>query len=75
MSIILSFVYSQLDWGIELPETFEENMLDDENVLQQLHLLLLRRQVTEGSLCCPNCSRVYEIKSGIPNMLLNEDEV
>ena len=27
------YVFLQLDWGIELPETFEENMLDDENAL------------------------------------------
>ena len=26
-------------------------------------------------MTCPNCERVYEIKNGIPNMLLNEDEV
>ena len=43
--------------------------------MTQLHLLLLKRQVVEGALQCPNCDRQYEIKSGIPNMLLNEDEV
>jgi uncharacterized protein YbaR (Trm112 family) len=26
-------------------------------------------------MSCANCERVYEIKNGIPNMLLNEDEV
>lgn len=31
--------------------------------------------VTEGALVCPNCARRYPIKNGIPNMLLNEDEV
>ena len=50
-------------------------MLDNEQLLSDLHLLLLRRQVIEGNLICPNCERVYEIKGGIPNMLLNEDEV
>ena len=29
----------------------------------------------EGALKCPNCSRIYEIKNGIPNMLLDETEV
>jgi multifunctional methyltransferase subunit TRM112 len=29
----------------------------------------------EGALVCPNCARRYPIKNGIPNMLLNEDEV
>ena len=68
-------VFAQLDWGVNLPETFEEAMLDDEQLLSGLHLLLLKRQVEEGTLVCPNCKRVYEIKGGIPNMLLNEDEV
>ena len=65
----------QLDWGVNLPEAFEEAMLDDEQLLTDLHLLLLKRQILEGTLTCPNCERVYEIKTGIPNMLLNEDEV
>lgn len=50
-------------------------MLEDEQFVTTLHLILVKRQVTEGSLQCPNCERVYEIKNGIPNMLLNEDEV
>jgi uncharacterized protein YbaR (Trm112 family) len=29
----------------------------------------------EGSLICNNCGRVYPVANGIPNMLLNEDEV
>ncbi len=68
---------SQLDWGVTLPETFDETMLDNEQLLNDFHMLLLKRQVVEGSLTCPNpeCERVYEIKGGIPNMLLNEDEV
>ena len=31
--------------------------------------------VTEGALVCPHCERRYPIRNGIPNMLLNEDEV
>ena len=58
-----------------MPETFEQEMLEDEQLLTDLHMLLLKRQVVEGSLTCPHCQRVYEIKGGIPNMLLNEDEV
>ena len=65
----------QLDWGVNLPETFEAEMLEDDQILNDLHMLLLKRQVVEGCLTCPNCERSYEIKGGIPNMLLNEDEV
>ena len=35
----------------------------------------LQIHIMEGALVCPNCARRYPIKNGIPNMLLNEDEV
>lgn len=31
--------------------------------------------VKEGELKCQNCSRSFPISKGIPNMLLNEEEV
>lgn len=31
--------------------------------------------VKEGELICPNCNRSFPIKDGVPNLLLNEDEV
>lgn len=43
-----------------------------ENVLT---LLLVQVEVQEGSLVCPESGRKFHIKNGIPNMLLNEDEV
>ena len=50
-------------------------MTHDENFLKELHHILVRRQIIEGEMACPNCSRVYEIKNGIANMLLLEDEI
>jgi uncharacterized protein YbaR (Trm112 family) len=38
-------------------------------------MLLVRRQIVDGEMQCPNCDRVYEIKNGIANMLLLEDEI
>jgi multifunctional methyltransferase subunit TRM112 len=32
-------------------------------------------EVVEGCLVCPESGREFPIKDGIPNMLLNEDEV
>lgn len=58
-----------------LPETFSESMLDDEKFMVDLHLILVKRQIMEGALKCSHCSRVYDIKNGIPNMLLDETEV
>jgi multifunctional methyltransferase subunit TRM112 len=50
-------------------------MTNEENFLKELHHILVRRQIIEGEMSCPNCSRVYEIKNGIANMLLLEDEI
>jgi multifunctional methyltransferase subunit TRM112 len=58
-----------------LPENIEESMLENETIIEQMHLVLLKRQVVEGAMKCPHCARVYEIKHGIPNMLLDETEV
>ncbi len=59
----------------EVPENLTEELTENDEFLQQLYLLMVKRQIVEGSMECPNCARVYEIKNGIPNMLLNEDEV
>ena len=47
----------------------------DANFMQALHCVLLELHVLEGSLVCPESGRVFPISDGIPNMLLNEDEV
>ena len=66
----------QLGWDLgEVPPAITPDLMENEAFLQQMHHLLIRRQIVEGQLACPNCERVYEIKNGIPNMLLREDEV
>lgn len=47
----------------------------DEQFMKDLHLILVKRQILEGAMKCPNCARIYEVKNGIPNMLLDETEV
>jgi len=37
--------------------------------------VLFQVEITEGELICPESQRKFTIKNGIPNMLLNEDEV
>lgn len=55
----------------QLPETKPEGeRLEDEQVLRDLHRLLLETQVTEGKLKCGNCGHEYLIKEGIANFLL-----
>lgn len=50
-------------------------MLEEEAFLKRLHKYLLEVHVEEGTLICPESGREFTIKQGIPNMLLNEDEV
>ncbi|ESK97183.1 hypothetical protein Moror_6266 [Moniliophthora roreri MCA 2997] len=54
---------------LEQPE-----MVDDE-LLKNLHHVLLEIHVEEGTMICPNCSHNYSISNGIPNMLLAEHEI
>lgn len=48
---------------------------NDTELLQKIHHLLLEIDIVEGHLSCPETGRVFPISQGIPNMLLNEDEV
>lgn len=59
----------------DLPEEFQISMLDDEQWLQDLNHILLEVKILEGNLICPESGRKFPIANGIPNMLLNEDEV
>jgi multifunctional methyltransferase subunit TRM112 len=54
-----------------MPENAEEN----EEFLKVVHGVILETHVQQGDMICPNCSHVYKIKDGIPNMLLAEHEI
>lgn len=61
--------------GIDtLPKELPEN-IEDEEFLQKLHHVILETRVKEGKMICNNCGHVFPITDGIPNMLLNEEEV
>ncbi len=47
----------------------------DEEFLKKAHHVLLEVEVINGELICPETGRSFPISDGIPNMLLNEDEV
>eukprot|EP00244_Chara_vulgaris_P010344 TRINITY_DN4731_c0_g1_i2.p3 TRINITY_DN4731_c0_g1~~TRINITY_DN4731_c0_g1_i2.p3 ORF type:complete len:123 (+),score=25.52 TRINITY_DN4731_c0_g1_i2:436-804(+) len=79
-------IFPKLDWKAlyetalsldldELPEQAEPSMLEDEAFLQKLHHVLLEVNLEEGALVCPETGRRFPVSKGIPNMLLNEDEV
>lgn len=69
------YALSNLNIPNSLPQAPEELDLSNGELLQDLHRLLLDTHVSEGSLKCSKCSRVYPISQGIPDMLLHEDEV
>jgi len=77
----------KLDWGAvvfgaqcvghkeDLPTQLPQDYDADEELLKKIHHILLEIEVVSGCLECPETSRKFPISNGIPNMLLNEDEV
>ncbi|XP_034037172.1 multifunctional methyltransferase subunit TRM112-like protein [Thalassophryne amazonica] len=59
------------DLPTELVQDYDKN----EEFLKKVHRVLLEVEVIEGCLQCPESGREFPITRGIPNMLLNEDEV
>lgn len=66
---------TEVGYGENLPKDLIENYESNEEFLRQAHHALLEIEIEEGSLICPETGRSFPIKNGIPNMLLNEDEV
>ncbi|XP_071862081.1 tRNA methyltransferase subunit 11-2 [Bombus fervidus] len=59
----------------ELPQTLIQDFETNEEFLRMVHHILLEVEVINGDLLCPESGRKFPINDGIPNMLLNEDEV
>ena len=54
---------------------FSNDLLDDDEFLKAVHFTIFEYHVMEGELMCPESGRKFQIKDGIPNMVLHEDEV
>eukprot|EP01039_Chlorochromonas_danica_P011267 gene11267-12566_t len=62
--------------GLEgIPDSFNEELLGDEDFLQAMHRLLLDINVLQGTLICPESGRKFPIEGGIANLLLEESEL
>ncbi|KAG0221277.1 hypothetical protein BGX31_010046 [Mortierella sp. GBA43] len=59
----------------DLPASIPADANDNEEFLQVLHRVLLETHIKSGKMVCPNCSHIYNVRDGIPNMLLAEHEV
>ncbi|KAI9481273.1 MAG: hypothetical protein EXX96DRAFT_566089 [Benjaminiella poitrasii] len=71
-----ALVNTAIQLGINtLPTEMPENAEENEEFLKLVHNVLLETHVQQGQMICPNCSHVYKIRDGIPNMLLAEHEI
>jgi multifunctional methyltransferase subunit TRM112 len=52
-----------------------EEVRQDDVILRKIHHILFEVHLVDGFLVCPETSRKFPVKDGIPNMLLHEDEV
>ena len=52
-----------------------EEVRQDDTILRKVHHILFEVHLVDGFLVCPESSRKFPVKDGIPNMLLHEDEV
>ncbi|PSN53018.1 Multifunctional methyltransferase subunit TRM112-like protein [Blattella germanica] len=80
-------IIPKLDWEVlwnaadsighsgDLPQTLCEDYENDVDFLKKVHHVLLEVEVINGELVCPESGRKFPINKGIPNMLLNEDEL
>ena len=80
-------VIPRLDWPVvvkaakelgqdaDLPEELAENYDKDQDFLKKAHHVLMEIEIINGDLVCPETGRRFPVADGIPNMLLNEDEV
>lgn len=68
----------QIEGKFTSPENADlslESILQDQDLLKELHHLIFEVHVLEAQLICPESGRRFPVKDGIPNMLLHEDEV
>lgn len=59
----------------DLPKEVIPDYENNVDFLKKVHHVLLEIDVVNGELICPETGRKFPINNGIPNMLLNEDEV
>uniref|UniRef100_A0A7N8WPS3 Multifunctional methyltransferase subunit TRM112-like protein n=1 Tax=Mastacembelus armatus TaxID=205130 RepID=A0A7N8WPS3_9TELE len=76
----VSRMIPKLEWStlVQASDSWCELIPDydkNEEFLKKVHRVLLEVEVIEGCLKCPESGREFPISRGIPNMLLNEDEV
>jgi len=59
----------------EFPTEANESLKSDEEFLKKLHTMLFEFEVLKGKLVCEDCERSYPIIEGIPNLIMDEEEI
>lgn len=71
-----AFVAAAESLGIrDFPQSTPTSKKENDPFWKKFHHALLGIRVKEGYLVCPDSGRRFPILNGIPNMLLNEDEI
>ncbi|KAF2365855.1 hypothetical protein FHG87_003388 [Trinorchestia longiramus] len=70
----LRFAAQCVGHGEDLPDDPPSDNAD-EDTLKRIHHVMMEVEVVDGYLECPETKRQFPISNGIPNMLLNENEV
>jgi multifunctional methyltransferase subunit TRM112 len=58
-----------------LPPALAEDYDKNDDFLRKAHHALFEIEVITGEMECPETGRKFPIQNGVPNMLVNEDEV
>ncbi|KAL0592014.1 hypothetical protein ABG067_000667 [Albugo candida] len=59
----------------KLPSCLTEDVYEDDQAMKNIHHVMFDVHIQKGRLICPESNREFPIVDGIPNMLLNDDEV
>lgn len=59
-----------------LPENIDNTeLIEDNDFIDALHHILMNIHILDGRLECPESGHIFEIKNGIPDMMLPEDVI
>lgn len=59
----------------DLPKELISEYETNEDFLQKAHHILMEVEIITGNLVCPETGRKFPITNGIPNMLVNDEEL
>jgi len=74
-SVLVDAIQSIGHGDIGLPPALTEDYDRNDDLLKKAYRALFEIEVITGEMECPESGRKFPIQNGVPNMLINEDEV